>query len=76
MIDVGEIEYRWAADGSKRDERGRRAIAASDALAAGRDLRSRCNEFGPRCNHHGPVDAGQLQSMVSANGDDCDPGGG
>ena len=36
MIDRRGIEQRWAADGSKRDERGRRVFAASEARAAGR----------------------------------------
>jgi hypothetical protein len=36
MIDRRGIERRWAADGSKRDERGRRVFAASEARAAGR----------------------------------------
>jgi len=36
MIDVRGIGQRWAADGSKRDERGRRIFAASEARAAGR----------------------------------------
>ncbi|MCG7507826.1 ISAzo13 family transposase [Mesorhizobium retamae] len=35
MIDRRGIEQRWAADGSKRDERGRRVFAASEARAAG-----------------------------------------
>jgi len=36
MIDRARIEQRWEADGSKRDERGRRVFAASEARAAGR----------------------------------------
>jgi Rhodopirellula transposase DDE domain len=36
MIDRRRIEQRWEADGSKRDERGRRVFAASEARAAGR----------------------------------------
>jgi hypothetical protein len=36
MIDQDGIEQRWKADGSKRDERGRRVFAASEARAAGR----------------------------------------
>ena len=36
MIERRGIEQRWAADGSKRDERGRRVFAASEARAAGR----------------------------------------
>lgn len=36
MIDRYGIEQRWKADGSKRDERGRRVFAASEARAAGR----------------------------------------
>jgi Rhodopirellula transposase DDE domain len=36
MIDWRGIEQRWAADGSKRDERGRRIFAASEVRAAGR----------------------------------------
>lgn len=36
MIDRRGIEQRWSADGSKRDERGRRVFAASEARAAGR----------------------------------------
>jgi hypothetical protein len=36
MIDRVGIEQRWASDGSKRDERGRRVFAASEARAAGR----------------------------------------
>jgi len=36
MIDRAGIEQRWNADGSKRDERGRRVFAASEARAAGR----------------------------------------
>jgi Rhodopirellula transposase DDE domain len=36
MIDRAGIEQRWKADGSKRDERGRRVFAASEARAAGR----------------------------------------
>ncbi len=35
MIDRHGIEQRWHADGSKRDERGRRVFAASEARAAG-----------------------------------------
>ena len=35
MIDLRGIEQRWKADGSKRDERGRRVFAASEARAAG-----------------------------------------
>ena len=35
MIDRRGIEQRWEADGSKRDERGRRVFAASEARAAG-----------------------------------------
>ena len=36
MIDRPGIEQRWKADGSRRDERGRRVFAASEARAAGR----------------------------------------
>ena len=36
MIDRRGIEQRWEADGSKRDERGRRVFATSEARAAGR----------------------------------------
>jgi hypothetical protein len=36
MIDRLGIRQRWEADGSKRDERGRRVFAASEARAAGR----------------------------------------
>ncbi|BCH21674.1 ISAzo13 family transposase [Mesorhizobium sp. L-8-3] len=36
MIDRRGIQQRWEADGSKRDERGRRVFAASEARAAGR----------------------------------------
>ena len=36
MIDRRQIEQRWEADGLKRDERGRRVFAASEARAAGR----------------------------------------
>ena len=35
MIDRNAIRERWEADGSKRDERGRRLFAASEARAAG-----------------------------------------
>jgi hypothetical protein len=35
MIDLSAIGQRWEADGSKRDERGRRLFAASEARAAG-----------------------------------------
>src|SRR6266571_2943070 len=35
MIDTQAIRRRWEADGSKRDERGRRLFAASEARAAG-----------------------------------------
>ncbi len=35
MIDRRGIQQRWAADGAKRDERGRRVFAASEARAAG-----------------------------------------
>ena len=35
MIDREAIRRRWDADGSKRDERGRRLFAASEARAAG-----------------------------------------
>lgn len=35
MIDREGIRQRWEADGSKRDERGRRLFAASEARAAG-----------------------------------------
>ena len=35
MIDREAIRRRWDADGSKRDERGRRLLAASEARAAG-----------------------------------------
>jgi hypothetical protein len=34
MIDSRAIRQRWEADGSKRDERGRRLCAASEARAA------------------------------------------
>lgn len=36
MIDRQGIQRRWEADGSRRDERGRRVFAASEARAAGR----------------------------------------
>jgi hypothetical protein len=35
MIDMHAIRLRWEADGSKRDERGRRLFAASEVRAAG-----------------------------------------
>jgi hypothetical protein len=35
MIDARAIRLRWEADGSKRDERGKRVFAASEARAAG-----------------------------------------
>jgi hypothetical protein len=35
MIDRQSIRQRWEADGSKRDERGRRLFAASEVRAAG-----------------------------------------
>jgi hypothetical protein len=35
VIDRQAIRQRWEADGSKRDERGRRLFAASEARAAG-----------------------------------------
>src|SRR3981189_875873 len=35
MIDTRAIRLRWEADGSKRDERGKRLFAASGARAAG-----------------------------------------
>jgi hypothetical protein len=35
MIDTQAIRQRWDADGSKRDERGRRLFAASEVRAAG-----------------------------------------
>src|SRR5260370_42596565 len=35
MIDTQAIRQRWDADGSKRDERGRRLFAASERRAAG-----------------------------------------
>jgi hypothetical protein len=35
MIDTQAIRQRWEADGSKRDERGRRLFAASEVRAAG-----------------------------------------
>jgi len=35
MIDMQAIRQRWEADGSKRDERGRRLFAAGEARAAG-----------------------------------------
>ena len=35
MIDKEAIRVRWEADGSKRDERGRRLFAASEVRAAG-----------------------------------------
>jgi hypothetical protein len=35
MIDMQAIRQRWNADGSKRDERGRRLFAASEVRAAG-----------------------------------------
>ena len=37
MIDTQAIRQRWDADGSKRDERGRRLFAASEVRAAGWD---------------------------------------
>ena len=36
MVDRRGIRQRWEADGSKRDERGRRVFAASETRAAGR----------------------------------------
>src|SRR3974377_2571001 len=36
MIERDGIRVRWEADGSKRDERGRRLFAASEVRAAGR----------------------------------------
>src|SRR5215813_2814416 len=36
MVDKEAIRLRWEADGSKRDERGRRLFAASEVRAAGR----------------------------------------
>jgi hypothetical protein len=35
MVDTHGIRQRWEADGSKRDERGRRLFAASEVRAAG-----------------------------------------
>jgi hypothetical protein len=35
MIDTQAIRERWDADGSKRDERGRRLFAANEVRAAG-----------------------------------------
>ena len=35
MIDTQAIRLRWEADGAKRDERGKRLFAASEAVAAG-----------------------------------------
>jgi hypothetical protein len=35
MIDTEAIRQRWEADGSRRDERGRRLFAASEVRAAG-----------------------------------------
>ena len=35
MMDTRAIRLRWEADGSKRDERGKRLFAASEARAAG-----------------------------------------
>src|SRR5712692_2512781 len=35
MIDTHAIRQRWEADGSKRDERGRRLFAASEVRAGG-----------------------------------------
>ena len=35
MIDTQSIRWRWDADGSKRDERGRRLFAACEVRAAG-----------------------------------------
>ena len=35
MIDTQAIRLRWEADGAKRDERGKRLFAASEASAAG-----------------------------------------
>jgi hypothetical protein len=35
MFDGHAIRLRWEADGSKRDERGKRVFAASEARAAG-----------------------------------------
>jgi hypothetical protein len=35
MIDTRAIRMRWEVDGSKRDERGQRLFAASEARAAG-----------------------------------------
>ena len=37
MIDLAGIQQRWDADGAKRDERGWRVFAASEARAAGYD---------------------------------------
>jgi hypothetical protein len=35
MTDRGGIRHQWEADSSRRDERGRRVFAASEARAAG-----------------------------------------
>jgi hypothetical protein len=35
MIDTQAIRLRWELDGSRRDERGKRLFAASEARAAG-----------------------------------------
>ena len=55
MIDTRAIRMRWEADGSKRDERGQRLFAASEARAAGweasrrwqRSPESRANALSP-----------------------------
>jgi hypothetical protein len=45
MIDLRGIKQRWAADGSKRDERGRRIFAASEVRAAGRGALAAVSEI-------------------------------
>ena len=45
MIDREAIRRRWEADGSKRDERGRRLFAASEARAAGWGGRAAVSEI-------------------------------
>ena len=45
MIDREAIRRRWEADGSRRDERGRRLFAASEARAAGWGGRAAVSEI-------------------------------
>src|SRR5262249_8663141 len=45
MIDKDAIRMRWEADGSKRDERGQRLFAASEARAAASRLWPRSRAY-------------------------------